>query len=355
VDTYEIIGLMSGTSGDGLDIAFCSFTKNEHWSYEIQFAETIPFPPQLENDLKNCHNFSALDLALLDVTFGKWMGKCVQEFCLKYDLKPLAVASHGHTVFHQPHEGLSLQIGNGWAIHLESKLPVINDFRMKDVLLGGQGAPLVPIGDLLLFGQMDYCLNLGGIANISFSNNGKRIAFDICPFNLLLNEFAAKKGFKYDADGILARAGNIDENLLRELNALPFYKIKIAKSLGREDLDAYHKIISKFNTLREEDVLATLTKHYCQQIHQTLIKKSEKQTILLTGGGTYNNFFVESLGDELGSSFQLVAHDKMLIDFKEALIFAFLGMLRLRNEINTLKSVTGAKEDSCGGTLYGWE
>ncbi len=355
MNTYEIIGLMSGTSGDGLDIAFCSFSKKESWNYEIQNAETIPFPPQLEKDLKNCHNFSAIELAILDISFGKWMGNCVLNFCLNNNIRPMAIASHGHTVFHQPKAGLSLQIGNGWAIHLKSKLPVINDFRMKDVLLGGQGAPLVPIGDLLLFEEMDYCLNLGGIANISFSNNGERIAFDICPFNLLLNEFAAKKGLRYDPDGKLAREGNIDESLLRELNALPFYKIKTAKSLGREDLDSYHKIISKFIGLKEEDILASLIKHYCQQIHQSLIKKHENQTILLTGGGTYNKFFMESLGVELGTSFQLVAHDKMLIDFKEALIFAFLGVLRLRNEINTLKSVTGAKEDSCGGTLYGWE
>jgi anhydro-N-acetylmuramic acid kinase len=353
-DRYEMIGLMSGTSGDGLDIAYCSFTKNENWDFQIKCAETVPFPSELEHDLKNCHNYSALELALLDTSFGKWIGERVKSFCVKNNIQPMGISSHGHTVFHQPQAGLSLQIGNGWALSQASKLPVINDFRMRDVQLGGQGAPLVPIGDLLLFGEMDYCLNLGGIANISFTNNDERIAFDICPFNLLLNKFALQKGFKFDQDGNLAKSGITNESLLHLLNDLPYYKIKTAKSLGREDLDAYFEHVANFPELSPEDVLATLIKHYCHQIHQVLLHKTKVQKILLTGGGAYNLFFVESLKKELGSNFEIIADNSLLIDFKEALIFAFLGVLRIRQEVNALKSVTGASEDSCGGTLYGW-
>jgi len=241
--TYHIIGLMSGTSGDGLDIAYCQFSKSSTWNFKIVEAETIPFSENLEKDLVNSHLLSSLDLNILDVAFGRWMGEVTKDFITRHGINVQAIASHGHTVFHQPSKGLSLQIGNGWAMHAASGLPVVNDFRMLDVQLGGQGAPLVPIGDALLFDEFGYCINLGGIANISMEIAGQRKAFDICPFNLLLNHYAQTLGQPFDKGGQLARSGKIIPGMLDRLNALPYYSIKGAKSLGREDLQEYFNII----------------------------------------------------------------------------------------------------------------
>lgn len=351
---YKMIGLMSGTSGDGLDIAFCEFEKKENWSFSIIDADTIPFPKKLGKKLKKSHLLDGKKLSLLDVELGSWMGDQVKFFLTKKSLSAQAVASHGHTVFHQPSKKLSLQIGNGWALHHSSELPVINDFRMLDVQLGGQGAPLVPIGDQLLFGEYDYCINLGGIANISMDFDGNRIAYDICPFNLLLNHFAETCGKAYDKNGKLARKGKVLPKALKSLNKLPFYQKNGAKSLGREDLDDYLKILEWSGEYKPENILHTLVIHYVEQIKAVLQPiPGKKPTILITGGGAYNTFFMEILQTELAENFEFIAPESTLINFKEALLFAFLGVLRMRGEINCLASVTGASKDNCGGTTYG--
>ncbi|MEB2773789.1 anhydro-N-acetylmuramic acid kinase [Algoriphagus sp. D3-2-R+10] len=352
---YTMIGLMSGTSGDGLDIAYCNYELHNQWSYEILDAVTIPFPKELGTQLMNSHRLSALELALLDVEFGKWMGEKVREYCSEKQIKPMAVCSHGHTVFHQPSRGLSLQIGNGWALHQASGQKVINDFRMQDVQLGGQGAPLVPIGDRLLFPTIDFCINLGGIANISMESAGKRIAFDTCPFNLLLNAQANVLGAEYDRDGAWAKEGLLNETLLRALNELPYYSKSDAKSLGREDLENDFIPLISSSGLAEKDILRTLVEHYAFQIAK-IIKQyqlTEKPSILITGGGTYNFFFVEQLDRQLDNKWIHTFATPELIEFKEALVFGFLGVLRLRNESNCLASVTGASKDSSGGVIYG--
>jgi len=348
---YHMIGLMSGTSGDGLDIAYCQFTKSEQWTFKIVEAETVAFPGYLENQLKNSHLLSGLDLHLLDVVFGKWMGEESRKFITKHQIKAAAIASHGHTVFHQPNKDFTLQIGNGWAMHVASGIPVINDFRMLDVQLGGQGAPLVPIGDLLLFNEYKYCINLGGIANISWNTADQKIAFDICPFNLLLNHYAQQKGVNYDKGGIFASKGVLFPEILRELNEIPFYDKQGAKSLGREDLAVFYDILEKNPNVPIEDKLYTLIIHYIYQIKKVLPDTTGK--MLVTGGGTYNSYFMEELRKALGKNLNIPEADPILIDFKEALIFAFLGVLRLRNENNCLASVTGASRDSCGGIIYG--
>ena len=352
---YTMIGLMSGTSGDGLDIAYCSYELQDQWSYEILDAITIPFPIDLGSKLMNCHKLSAMDLALLDVSFGKWMGEKVKEYCTEKQIKPLAICSHGHTVFHQPAKGLSLQIGNGWALHHASGQRVINDFRMKDIQLGGQGAPLVPIGDRLLFPNIDFCINLGGIANISMESAGKRIAFDTCPFNLLMNAQANELGAEYDKDGDWAKEGMLNEKLFTALNALPYYSRNNAKSLGREDLeDDFIPLLSE-SGLSEKDLLATLVEHYAFQIAK-VIKRHQptaQPSVLITGGGAYNSYFIERLDSQLNNSWFHTEATPELIEFKEALVFGFLGVLRLRKENNCLASVTGADLDSSGGVIYG--
>jgi anhydro-N-acetylmuramic acid kinase len=350
-----MIGLMSGTSGDGLDIAYCSYELHHQWSYEILDAITIPFPADLGSKLMNCHNLSALDLALLDVSFGKWMGEKVKQYCDEKQIKPMAVCSHGHTVFHQPSSQLSLQIGNGWALHHASGQRVINDFRMKDVQLGGQGAPLVPVGDRLLFNSSNFCINLGGIANISMDTSGKRIAFDTCPFNLLLNSEAKKLGAEYDKDGAWAKEGSLNMTLFEALNSLPYYSKSKAKSLGREDLENDFIPLISSSGLSEKDILRTLVEHYAVQIAKVIkfYQHTDQPSVLITGGGAYNSFFIECLAKQLDNKWVHTFASPELIEFKEALIFGFLGVLRLRNENNCLGSVTGAITDSCGGVIYG--
>lgn len=351
---YQVIGLMSGTSGDGLDIAFCEFQKENSWSFQIIEAKTIPFPGELGEKLMNSHLLPALDLSLLDVEFGKWMGEQVKEFCDRNNYSPLAVCSHGHTVFHQPQKRLSLQIGNGWAMQAACGMRVINDFRMKDVLLGGQGAPLVPIGDQELFSEKDFCINLGGISNISMKYQDKRIAFDISPFNILLNPISEKLGAPYDNQGIWASEGQIQTEMLDQLNELPFYKKLGAKSLGREDMENdFIPLIESFEAT-EKDKLATLVEHYAFQVAKTIKEKSENEnpSVLITGGGAYNSYFIERLDIHLEGKWTFSPAEKKLIEFKEALIFAFLGLLRIQGLDNCLASVTGASRNSSGGVIY---
>ncbi|MFN3996781.1 anhydro-N-acetylmuramic acid kinase [Algoriphagus sp.] len=352
---YSLIGLMSGTSGDGLDMAYIHFELNEVWSFQIARAKTVSFPVDLGRKLQEAHLLSSFELAQLDVDFGKWMGIQVSDFCKEFQLKPDAVASHGHTVFHQPASGLSLQIGNGWALHQASGKKVINDFRMLDVQFGGQGAPLVPIGDQLLFPTADFCINLGGISNISMEKGGVRIAFDCSPFNLLLNAEANKLGKPYDSGGEKARSGEVNLTLFEALNKLPFYSKVSAKSLGREDMEKDFFPLLKKSGLSSADTLSTLVEHFAFQITSVIKTFSQKETpaVLITGGGAYNTYFIERLDHYLKKSWIQVAANAELIEFKEALIFAFLGALRLRGENNCLASVTGASRDNCGGTLYG--
>lgn len=354
---YPMIGLMSGTSGDGLDIVFAHFSDADpkSWNFDLIKGETVPFPQTLAEELAQSHLLSAEKLALLDIAFGKWMGEQVAEFCQRNRFSPLAVASHGHTVYHQPHLGLTLQIGNGWPLHLSSGLPVVNDFRSLDVQLGGQGAPLVPIGDRLLFGEYDYCLNLGGIANISMESKGKRIAFDICPFNLLFNHFAKKVGKDYDEYGDLASQGNPISSLLQKLEHLPYYRIDGAKSLGREDIERDFLPLLEGETLPIPDTMATLSEHFALRIQKVLDDQfKQRNTMLCTGGGSYNRHFIDRLRSKLKHNTEVLVPNESLVNFKEALVFAFLGLLRILGKTNSLSSVTGARKDSCGGTMYGF-
>ncbi|MFD2203908.1 anhydro-N-acetylmuramic acid kinase [Shivajiella indica] len=355
-NTYKMIGLMSGTSGDGLDIAYCEFVFDGKWHYSIPTFETVGFPEKLAKKLRKSHKLSGYKLSLLDVAFGKWMGEQVRSFVQKNKIQVNAVASHGHTVFHQPEKGISLQIGNGWALHRYSGIPVINDFRMLDVQLGGQGAPLVPIGDRLLFSEYDYCINLGGIANISMESAGLRIAFDICPFNLLLNYFSEYRGLAFDKNGELARSGRLLPGVFKSLNKISYYDIEGAKSLGREDLIDFMEILEGEDEYKVENILHTLVMHFVEQIKRSMKPiPSKKASVLVTGGGAFNTFFMEKLEEALNQEFEIIPANPTIINYKEALIFAFLGVLKLRKENNCLSSVTGASKDNCGGTVFGME
>jgi anhydro-N-acetylmuramic acid kinase len=347
---YRVAGIMSGTSLDGLDIAVCEFKLNNFkWEYKIIDAETITYTPIMKEKLATAHLLSTLSFLQLDVEFGKFIGKSVKNFLDRKSLTVEAIASHGHTVFHQPNSGITVQIGNGANIVAESGISTICNFRNLDVALHGQGAPLVPLGDELLFNDFDYCLNLGGFANVSYSKYKKRIAFDICPVNIVMNYYAKKIGLEFDKDGNVGKTGKIDKNLLEQLNQLGFYKAKAPKSLGREWLEKEMLPIIESYNLPVEDIMRTLYEHIANQIVKVFPPRMEKQ-ILVTGGGAFNSFLINLMQSKTKNKF--IVPDKLTVEYKEALIFAFLGVLRLREEKNCLSTVTGAKRDSIAGAIY---
>jgi anhydro-N-acetylmuramic acid kinase len=354
---YKAIGAMSGTSLDGLDIAYCEFEKKDNtWSYKIIHGETLPYEEALKNQLVNIFHHSAIDLAKLHAEYGQYMGRAIEKFILHHQLKPDLIASHGHTIFHKPSEGFTFQLGSGANIHGVTGLPVVSDFRTVDVSLGGQGAPLVPIGDKLLFTSYDLCLNLGGIANISCDVEAKRIAYDICPVNQILNTLSEKIGKPYDDKGMIAASGKINNNLLQLLNKDSYYTLPFPKSMGREYIEEKFLPIFQSSTLSIPDQLATATEHIADIIAKdilSLVKSKATSRLLITGGGAFNMHLIEVMRKKLGDHCNVELPDDNTICFKEALIFAFLGVLRLRGEVNSIASVTGASRDNIGGAIYG--
>ncbi len=345
-----VLGVMSGTSLDGVDIAACQFwQENSTWKYTILNAETYNYTPIWQDKLKTAPLLSGLDLHLLNNELGRLLADYIQQFIHAYKIKADLIASHGHTVFHQPALKLTLQIGAGAEIAAQTGIDVINDFRVLDVALNGQGAPLVPIGDELLFNEYDACINLGGFANISTHRQHQRIAWDICPANIILNPFAEKLGCPFDEGGKIAQKGQIIPELLSYLNHLEFYQTSAPKSLGKEWVDAFIGTYLRDKNWPAEDVLHTLTQHIAFII-STEINQINAQNVLFTGGGTYNSYLLELIKKQTDAEIIIPQDD--LIHFKEALIFAFLGYLRHTNQINTLKNVTGAHKSSMGGAWW---
>lgn len=350
-NSYNVVGVMSGTSLDGIDLAHIHFTiENGKWSFEIDQCETIPYPVDWLNKLKIAVGFSKEELIELNQNYTAFLGATIRSFLDKNSITNLdAVCSHGHTILHQPQNGFTLQIGNLPEISQFVGKTVVCDFRVQDVQLGGQGAPLVPIGDRILFSDYDYCLNLGGFSNVSFENDGKRIAFDISPVNTVLNFYANQLGFDYDDKGQMSRSGKINNQLLTELNALDFYKKSFPKSLGFEFVKGIILPLVDQFSITTEDKMRTFTEHIAQQIGFALPTKEGK--ILVTGGGAYNDFLIERMQHFL-PKIDVIIPNSTLLEYKEALIFALLGVLKLRNEVNALASVTGAKHDHSSGMIY---
>ena len=340
--------MMSGSSLDGLDIALVRFQEEDgKYRFNILKAETLPYPEYWAQQLSEAFHKQPEDLVQLDKDYGKYLGEQVLAFAKKHNATPDFVASHGHTIFHRPEEHYTLQIGDGQELAKACGFTVINDFRTEDVSKGGQGAPLVPIGDKLLFGDYEMCLNIGGIANISYDDNGRRIAYDLCIANQALNYLANMNDLDYDKDGELARSGEVDHTLLKKLNNLPFFIQDPPKSMGREFFEANQK--SLLQGLSVPDMLATFVEHIALQI-SIPISLLPKGKILVTGGGARNKFLMERL--QARTKHEVVIPKKEIIDYKEALIFAFLGLRRLEGKTNVLASVTGAESDSCSGRIW---
>ena len=353
MNVYKIIGLMSGTSMDGLDIAYCTFQNNGRWQYDMPECCHVPYPDDLYKSIMEIYTGTAAELTEIDHKLGSWVGKQVARFMEERNVHPELIVSHGQTVFHRPELGYTLQIGNGWSIWKHCGIPVINDLRSADMVLGGQGAPLVPMGDHLLFDEYDFCLNIGGFSNISYEVSGGRIAFDISPVNVVLNLLSQRLGKPYDEGGKIAASGNMDIALFERLNALSFYHEQNPKSLGMEWADQY--VLPMMGSDKSADILLhTFTRHAAYQIAQSISRAGlqGQRRVLVTGGGTYNDFLIDCMSEYTGGQTRFIVPDPKLIDFKEALVFGFLGLLKKLNKVNVYAYVTGAQRDTSGGVLY---
>lgn len=341
---------MSGTSLDGIDIIYSTYSFNGKWQFEIHEAMTSPYSERWKKRLSDLPNESMEFLQKIDEDYSSFLGEEINLFINNNKIGTIDfVASHGHTALHQPENKLTYQIGNRQILADILNRKVICDFRVQDVELGGQGAPLVPIGDALLFSEYDYCLNLGGFANISTSINNKRIAYDICPVNIVLNYYINQIGKDFDDKGQLASTGEIKEELLKELNALTFYHEHYPKSLGLEWVKTnMFPLIDSYN-FEVKDILRTFVMHIACQISNEINKKG-KSNVLITGGGAYNDFLISEIKKTTESI--IVLPKKILIEYKEALIFGLLGVLKLRDEVNCLASVTGANKDHSSGKIF---
>lgn len=345
---------MSGTSLDGVDICYAEFYyQNEQWQFKILKAETIPYSSSWSARLAFNANLSATALLQLDHDYGKLLGQMMNDFIANNGINHTdidLVASHGHTLYHQPRSGYTFQLGNGPEIFAATKLPVVCDFRRQDVALGGQGAPLVPIGDQFLFSEYEACLNLGGFSNISFTKNENRLAFDICPVNFVLNSLAMELGYEYDYHGRLASDGKPDEVLLTHFNQLEYYSAPLPKSLGAEWVNSEIFPSLKESPLGTIDKLRTFTEHTAEQISRVL-NQNDIKTCLVTGGGAYNDFLIKLTRSK--TNCDIIIPEKEIIEYKEALIFAFMGVLRKTGSFNILHTVTGASQDHSSGIMYG--
>lgn len=347
--TMTSIGLMSGTSVDGLDVCCATFTlKDGQWSFHIDCARGYDYPQELKQKLgRDVQNMSAYEFVAFHSEYGRYLGQRVNEFMAEFGVKPDIIASHGSTVFHEPAKRIMYQIGDGAAIAAETGIPTVSDFRRLDIMLGGQGAPLVPVGDNLLFGEYDYCLNIGGFSNISWREGERRIAFDISPVNYVINRFARTVGLEMDRDGLMASKGHVDRALLRKLNALDYYSRPAPKSLGREWVEAQVFPLLDGCGLPLEDLLRTFYEHCAVQLAKVTVAG---RSLLVTGGGAYNKFLIQRMRELSGCN--MVVPEPAIIEFKEALIFAFLGVLYMTDQVSCLSSVTGAGQDNIGGMLF---
>ncbi len=352
---------MSGSSLDGLDIAFVHFEENAgKWQFDLAETACIPYPDAWRKNLTELNRLPARDYMLLHTSYGHYLGNCVNDFLEEKSLafQVQLIASHGHTAFHIPSCHMTAQIGDGAAIAAVTGIRTITDFRSVDVALGGQGAPIVPIGEKLLFPEFDFFLNIGGIANLS-SNLGKFKGFDLCPANRILNLLASDTEKGYDVNGYLASEGKVDHHLLNRLNAFPYYSLSYPKSLSNDfGLEEIYPVIREAG-LSRQDALRTFVQHIVVQVKRgiTLVmgEKTNREhfRLLITGGGAHNQFLAGCLSIELASSgIECVIPSDQLVDYKEALVIALMGVLRWREDVNVMHSVTGASKDSINGAVW---
>jgi anhydro-N-acetylmuramic acid kinase len=355
-DNYKVIGLMSGTSLDGVDIASCFIRRMDGtWAFAIEHAQTVQYSSNWKKKLQAATDMRADDLLALHSAYGTYLGLLVRAFRTKQRIRNVDfIASHGHTIFHQTSRRLTFQLGSGMTLHAATDLPVVYDFRSLDVALGGQGAPLVPAGDRFLFSEYNICLNIGGIANLSTDVRGRRIAFDICFANMGLNYLAAAKGVSYDKNGGIAASGTVNEGMLKELSGVYARWKKKRPALSYEMFVSAIKAILDNKKLSTEDNLATFTESIAIEIAAAIPPSKKKRSMLCTGGGAFNSYLIYRIMERCGEQIEVIVPDEDVVKYKEALVFAFLGVLRVRNEVNCLRSVTGALRDTSSGQMVGF-
>ena len=348
--SYNVIGVMSGTSLDGIDICFAKYSfKNENWKFKIICTQTTKYDNDWFIKLSTAYKLSKEKLLKLDLDYSLYLGNQINKFIKRNKLINIDfISSHGHTIFHDPKNRFTFQLGNLIELKKTTRLNVVCDFRKQDIELGGQGAPLVPIGDLLLFKDYTHCINLGGFSNITVKSESEIIAYDICPVNVVLNHYSRIAGHDYDYNGIIAKSGKINQELLLKLNKLSYYKKDYPKSLGIEWVHKnIYPLINSFD-LSVKDILRTYIQHISIQISKKII--GQKTKTLFTGGGVKNIFLMSELEKNSNKKIQIAVDE--IIDFKEALVFGFLGVLKIRNQNNCLKSVTGALKDHSSGVVF---
>lgn len=358
---YRVIGMMSGSSLDGMDLVFAELQETGgKWTYQIKNSSCYPYPREWKERLSNAIHLDAMNYMLLHSDYGHYIGKQINTFISEHqlDYQVGLIASHGHTTFHQPPR-MTAQLGEGAAIAAETGLPVVSDLRALDLGFGGQGAPIVPLGEKMLLGQYAFFLNIGGIANISARIPDNYIAFDICPANRVLNLLMAETGKEYDAEGRMASSGEVNQQLLEQLNDYAYYRKAYPKSLANTfGTDEIFPLINSFE-LKLNDALRTYVEHIAIQIKNSIQQipfekvENEQQEMLVTGGGVFNNFLLKRIAESLEPlGINVKAAEPELAMYKEALIMAFLGVLRWREEVTILSSVTGARKASIGGALW---
>jgi anhydro-N-acetylmuramic acid kinase len=348
---------MSGSSMDGLDIAYCTFEEiGGKWSYQINSAECIPFDAEWKQTLQQLTSLTAKDLILAHTNFGRWMGHAILDFITKHDLehKVHLIASHGHTVFHAPDQHMTFQLGDGATLAALTKLPVVSDLRNMDIALDGQGAPIVPIGESYLWKEYSCFLNIGGISNISLRIQNESIAFDICPANRVLNVLVNDLNLPYDNHGEQAAKGTIHQDILNELNTLSYYQKPFPKSLANEFGTEIVLPILQNSNCSVQDKLATMCEHIAIQIKRVFEENHiEHEKLLITGGGALNTYLISRIQYHLNDyNIEVVLPDETTLQYKEALVMGLIGILRWREEVNVLSSVTGASRSSVGGALW---
>ena len=356
---YNTIGVMSGSSLDGLDIAYVEFYfENKEWKYLLMDAHCYPYTAEWIARLSDLHKASAYDYQLTNHELGKYIGESINHFISTYNInkKDLVIGSHGHTIFHEPGKGFSSQVGCGGTISALTNCTTVTDLRTGDVALGGQGAPIVPIGERSLWTSYSMYLNIGGIANISIVVPTGTIAYDICAANRVLNLLSNKINLDYDKDGLIARSGQLNVDLLTALNKLSYYEKIYPKTLNNSfGSDYIYNIIKEYNCTTE-DALHTYTEHIALHLskalnnHQKIMDKSSQ--LLITGGGAYNKYLIERIQYYISKDIKIVIPTKLEIEYKEAIVMAFIGLLRVLNKTNVLASVTGAKRNSVNGCVW---
>ncbi len=352
----KVIGIMSGTSMDGVDLALCDIQFSENPSAEILHAVTVPYEEKWRVRLSQLRYQSAEVYAKTDIFYGRFLGEQVKHYLRKWNEHADLICSHGHTIFHDPEHWLTAQMGDGETLSAIAEIPAITNFRRADVAIGGQGAPLAGLGDEWLFPEYDYCLNLGGFSNISAKIHQQRIAFDISPCNIILNRVAREGGMAFDEDGKIAENGSIDYELLKQLNAVPYYQRPYPKSLGREWINKeFWHIVRDYDNLPVESRMKTLVEHISEQIGQSIHQMDQNhgsgKKVLVTGGGAHNPVLIDHIKTHTDA--EIIVPENILIDYKEALIFAFLGVLRLNNLPTSISTSTGASRDLVTGSLHG--